>query len=201
MRVTREIQAEHRAKMLRQASRLFRARGLAGVAVADITRAAGLTHGAFYGHFESKAAIAAEACRDSLNRAAQRWRDLAARATATGADPLDALIDTYLTESHRDHPGGGCALAALGAETVREPGVHGGLADGTEALLQVLDAVLATTRPALSPEARADTALGVLAAMNGGLQLARALARYPDRSTAALQAARRAARRAATHSD
>jgi TetR/AcrR family transcriptional repressor of nem operon len=197
MRVSRHLQAEHRMAMLRQASRLFRAHGIAGVAVADITRAAGLTHGAFYGHFDSKAAIAAEACRDSLTRAAGRWRDIAATAAAAGADPLAGLVEAYLSESHRDHPGGGCALAALGAETVREPGIATGLGDGTEALLGAIEAILASARPAMPPAARPAAALGLLAAMNGGLQLARALADRPDRSRAALAAARHAALRAA----
>ncbi len=197
MRVTREIQAEHRTAMLRHAARLFRAQGIAGVSVADITRAAGLTHGAFYGHFDSKTAIAAESCRDSLTRAAGRWRDLAAQAADLGADPLAAVIDAYLCESHRDHPGGGCALAALGAETVRDPGIANGLGDGTVALLDALATILATARPALPAEARPAATLGMLAAMNGGLQLARALADRPDRSAAALQAARHAALRAA----
>ncbi len=193
MRVTRQLQAEHRVAMLRQASRLFRAHGLAGVSVADITHAAGLTHGAFYGHFDSKSAIAAEACRESLTRAAARWLDIAAQ---SGADPLAAVIDAYLSESHRDQPGGGCALAALGAETVREPAIVPGLGDGTEALLAALEQILATARPALAAEHCPAAALAVLAAMNGGLQLARALAARPDRSLAALAAARHAALRA-----
>ena len=66
MRVDPTTFAAHRAAILRQASRLFRRRGLGGVGVAEISRAAGLTHGAFYGHYPSKAALAAlgpELCR------------------------------------------------------------------------------------------------------------------------------------------
>ena len=192
MRVTRKLQAEHRTAMLRHAARLFRGRGVAGVAVADVAQAAGLTHGAFYGHFDSKAALVAEACRDSLEHSARRWREHAARATAEGHDPLDALIERYLTAAHRDGPDRGCALAALGAEAVRDPVLRDGLAHGTMALLDVLAEVIATSRPAVA--APREAAAAVLAALTGGLVIARALADSPAQSDAALAAAGRAAR-------
>ena len=120
MRVTRRTLVEHRLAILEQAGRLFRRRGVASVAVADITRAAGLTHGAFYGHFPSKDALAAESCRHSLHVAAAGWRARADRAVARGDDPLAALIDTYLSPAHRDAPEGGCALAALGGGLIAD---------------------------------------------------------------------------------
>jgi TetR/AcrR family transcriptional regulator, transcriptional repressor for nem operon len=102
MRVNRKTMAEHRTAILRQAGRLFRQHGIDGVAVADITGAAGLTHGAFYGHFPSKTALAAESCRHSLEHSARIWRERAAAARSAGTDSLDALIDAYLTPVHRD---------------------------------------------------------------------------------------------------
>ena len=195
MRVTRKLQAEHRTAMLRHAARLFRGRGVAGVAVADVAQAAGLTHGAFYGHFDSKAALVAEACRDSLEHSARRWREHAAAAVAEGHDPVDALITRYLTTTHRDRADHGCAIAALGAEAVRDPQLRGGLADGTNALLDVLSDVIAASRPALT--APREAAAAVLAALTGGLVIARALADSPAQSDAALAAAARAARAAA----
>ena len=84
--------AAHRAAILEQAGRLFRQHGIDGVAVADITGAAGLTHGAFYGHFPSKTALAAESCRATLEHSAQRWRQRAAEASSAGADPARALV-------------------------------------------------------------------------------------------------------------
>ncbi len=56
MKVSREKRAENKAAILEAASRLFRERGPDGVGVAEITKAAGLTHGGFYGHFASKSA-------------------------------------------------------------------------------------------------------------------------------------------------
>jgi len=197
MKVNRTTLAEHRAAILAQAGQLFRRRGIAGVGVADITAAAGLTHGAFYGHFPSKQALAAESCRDSLLAAAARWRRRAARAADAGADPLAALIDGYLSRSHRDTPEIGCALATLGPETTRDPDLRAGLAAGTNALLSALVDILATSRPHIAPPDRPAVALAILSAMNGGLILARALADTPDQSSAALIAAAAAARRAA----
>jgi TetR/AcrR family transcriptional regulator, transcriptional repressor for nem operon len=198
MRVTRNIQAAHRAAILSQASRLFRRDGLSGVGVADITRAAGLTHGAFYGHFPSKTALAAEACRASLAEGVAHWRARATRARAAGRDPLCAIIDGYLTEQHRDVPENGCALSAIGPEIARaEAPLRDALGEGTDALAAVLEEEIALLYPASPQPTRSRAALGVLAALAGGMVLARALARDPDRSRAALQEAATLARRAA----
>lgn len=190
MRVDRDTLAAHRAAILEQAARLFRRRGIDGVGVAEISRAAGLTHGAFYGHYRSKTALAAEALGDSLHTAADKWRDRAARLRAAGQDPLPDLVARYLSVAHRDAPGDGCALAALGPELTRaDPPLPATLGQGVTALATVLEEELARARPALSPTQCRDGALAMLAAMNGGLILARALAADPERSHAALAAA------------
>ena len=198
MRVTRALAAEHRQALLEQAGRLFRARGIEGVSLAEVARAAGLTHGAFYGHFPSKSALAAEAVRASLENGVAHWRRRAARARGEGRDALRAVIEGYLTERHRDAPEAGCALAALGPEMSRaEAPLADALRDGTEALAAVLAAEVAALHPGLcAAECRA-RGLAVLAAMTGGLVLARALAADPAASRAALAAAARGARAAA----
>jgi len=76
MRVTREKFAENREKILTAASVLFRENGFDGVGVADIMKAAGLTHGGFYGHFESKDDLALEVSRKLIERVEERWREL-----------------------------------------------------------------------------------------------------------------------------
>ncbi len=198
MRVTRALAAEHRQALLEQAGRLFRARGIEGVSLAEVARAAGLTHGAFYGHFPSKSALAAEAVRASLEAGAAHWRRRAARARAAGTDPLAAVICGYLTERHRDAPEAGCALAALGPEVSRAEGMLGeALRDGTEALAAVLAAEVAALHPGLAAADCRARGLAVLAAMTGGLVLARALAADPAASRATLEAAARSARAAA----
>jgi TetR/AcrR family transcriptional repressor of nem operon len=198
MRVDRHTVQSHRAAILAAAGRLFRRRGIATVSVADVTRAAGLTHGAFYGHFASKDALAAEACRGSLADAAEKWRQRAAHACTTGRDPLDALIDAYLTERHRDTPEDGCALAALGPEVARAgPPIAGALSAGAAALGAVLEEALAARHPALSRSECTETALAILAALTGGIVLARACSADPDQSRAVLKGTARLARNAA----
>lgn len=198
MRVTRALAAEHRQALLEQAGRLFRARGIEGVSLAEVARAAGLTHGAFYGHFPSKSALAAEAVRASLEAGAAHWRRRAARARAAGTDPLAAVIGGYLTERHRDAPEAGCALAALGPEVSRaEAPLADALRAGSEALVDMLAQEVALLHPGLPAAACRARGLAILAAMTGGLVLARALAADPDASRAALASAARAARAAA----
>jgi TetR/AcrR family transcriptional repressor of nem operon len=182
---------------LHQASELFRRGGIERVGVADITRAAGLTHGAFYGHFPSKAALAAEACQHSMYLTAELWRDRAAKARAREQDPLGALIDAYLSPASRDAPEQGCALSALGAETSRDPDLRSAMASGVNTLAQVLVEVLTSLHPDRDAATNDRAALAVMSAMSGGLLLARALAADPERSNAALAAAATLARRAA----
>ncbi len=196
MRVTPATLASHRAALLDQAARLFRRQGLDGVNVAEISHAAGLTHGAFYGHFPSKLDLAAEACGKSMQDGAAHWRARAISARARGQDPLTAIIDGFLTPQHRDTPEDGCTLTALGGEIVRAaPKLRAALDDGVAALTAVLEEELAAHRPNLAQDARAATALAVLSGLVGGLIVARACT-SPERSEAALAHAAAMARAA-----
>jgi TetR/AcrR family transcriptional regulator, transcriptional repressor for nem operon len=198
MRVDRQTIGKHHAAILEAAGRLFRRHGVAAVPVAEVTREAGLTHGAFYGHFPSKDALAAEACRASLEDSARRWTRRADRARSEDRDPIAALIDAYLTEAHRDAPEDGCVLPALGAEIARaEPPLSDALSGGVAALAAVLERELARRDPAMAEADRTRTALAMLAAMAGGIVLARACRSDPARSRAALEGAATLAREAA----
>jgi TetR/AcrR family transcriptional regulator, transcriptional repressor for nem operon len=198
MKVDRPTREAHGAALLAAAAKLFRGRGIGAVRVADVSAAAGLTHGAFYGHFPSKAALAEAACRGGLEEAAQRWHRRAARARAEHRDPVGALIDAYLTERHRDAPEDGCVLSSLGPEISRaEPPLRAALADGAGLLADVLAEEIAAGHPDAARERINTAAEATLAAMVGGLALARAYATDPARSRAALDAAAALARRAA----
>ena len=109
----KETVAKHE-RIVKEASRLFRERGFGNVAVAEIMKAAGLTHGAFYAHFDSK---------EELEKAAITYgQELsAARARSHGATKKGrrAYADRYLGRRHRDNPGDGCSMAALGPEVAR----------------------------------------------------------------------------------
>jgi TetR/AcrR family transcriptional repressor of nem operon len=198
MKVDRPTHEAHGAALLRAAGKLFRARGIDAVRIADVSAEAGLTHGAFYGHFASKTALAEAASRFGLEQAAAKWRRRAARARAEGADAVAVLIDRYLTEAHRDQPETGCVLSALGPELARaEPALRAALADGTALLSAVLAEEIGARHPEAAPERVRATADATLAAMVGGLALARAHSTDRARSRATLAAAAALARRAA----
>ena len=137
MRNSREAAAENRERILAVAARLFRERGIASVGVAELMEAAGMTHGGFYKHFSSKDALIDEACRHSFTQPGGNLR-----AAADGAKPgeeLRAIVDSYLSRRHRDNPGKGCAVAALGGEVGNhESPARAALAAGRERLVSLI---------------------------------------------------------------
>ncbi len=103
-------------RIVRIAAERFREKGLEGVAVADIMKEVGLTVGGFYKHFDSRDDLVVEALRSAFGA----WRPQADAATAGGLPLTYAeLVDDYLNEAHRDHPGTGCAISALVGEIGR----------------------------------------------------------------------------------
>lgn len=201
MKVDRNTQEVHRTRLLAEGSRLFRARGVDGVSIAQISCAAGLTHGAFYGHFVSKAAFAKAACETATERSLQRWRGIAEQARSIDALPLDALIDGYLTLAHCEDPGSGCILSAMSGDACRHDQNYlaKALTHMLDTLVGVLTEELAHARPDMTVGERVTAAEGAFAAMHGGLVLARTVRRASGENTAAqrvLDSARRAARRA-----
>src|ERR1700712_5572689 len=95
-RVSRAEADSHREAITDASARLFKERGLKGVSVADLMGAAGLTHGGFYGHFESKDALAAVACAKAFEQSGTRWQ---ARVddSANSADALKSIARAYLS--------------------------------------------------------------------------------------------------------
>ena len=165
MRRSREDAAETRRRIVETASRLFRARGITLVSVADIMRALGLTVGGFYRHFESKEALVAEAIEAASDEAVSRH----AKATAD-AGRASALLDRYLSKAHRDHAEVGCPVAALCSEVAHEsPPSRDAF---TKALYRFLD-VLGSVVPGDTKEAR-DRRLFTAASMVGAVVLSRA---------------------------
>jgi len=118
MRVSREKAAEHRDRIIDAAGALFRAKGFGGIGLADIMKAADLTHGGFYAHFDSREALVIEAFNYAMDRAMERWRKVAEQIPPEKR--LATIVDLYVTALHRDDPGHGCAVPALGAEIARE---------------------------------------------------------------------------------
>jgi TetR/AcrR family transcriptional repressor of nem operon len=183
MRRSREDTAQTRKKIVETASRLFRSRGVARVSVADIMGALGLTVGGFYRHFASKDALVAEvieaASIASTSRQAQTAPGAAAKRRAA------ALVETYLSPLHRDHPEAGCPVASLCAEIPHEaPAAKEAF---TKALQRLL-AVVAEVVPGEGAESRAER-LFIAASLVGGLVLSRATS-DPKLSSELLRAVR-----------
>lgn len=177
MRVSKERLAANRERILTEAARLFRERGLAGVGVDALADAAGLTHGGLYSQFGSKERLATEALEHAL----------AASAARTGrASSLGDYAARYLSAAHRDAPGGGCAIAALGCEVPRQTGaIRASFTAGVRGMVQRIGELLPVT-PRGNREAEA---LATAATLVGALMLARAV-NDPELSDQILAAAR-----------
>jgi len=112
MRKSREAAAETRKHIVRAAARKFREQGIVATGLADLMKAAGLTHGGVYKHFASKDQLVAEACADAV--------DAAIAGMGMEAQPtINAAVAAYLSTRHRDDPASGCPLAAIGSELSR----------------------------------------------------------------------------------
>ena len=169
MKVSREQAAQHRERILEAAAQRFRERGFDGIGVADLMKEAGLTHGGFYGHFSSKDDLIAEACARALAQSLARWHKVADRASG---DPLSALAGAYLTSSHRDNPGAGCVLAALGPDVSRQgPAVRHSVTGYVRSACDLLAKLV----PGKSKTARRQEAISTWATLVGAIVIARAV--------------------------
>ncbi|MFC3441370.1 TetR family transcriptional regulator [Sphingobium rhizovicinum] len=182
MKVSREQAARNRETVVDVASRLFRAHGVDGVGVGEVMRESGLTHGGFYNQFESKEALAAEACAAALAKSAVRWRALAEGAGEEGA--ASAIADSYLSARNRDAPETGCALIALSPDAARRGGeLAGAFRQGFEELAAIMEQS--------APDLDRPATLARMAQMVGAMALARAVA-DPDLSNEIMVSVRKA---------
>jgi TetR/AcrR family transcriptional repressor of nem operon len=187
MRYSKEHKLETHARIVKKASVRLREKGAHGIGVADLMKDAGLTHGGFYAHFDSREALVVEAFCHAMDRSIERWRK---RAELTPpAQRLAAIVEAYLTPVHRDDPGHGCAIPALGAEIAREsPKTRKAFAAKLE---QMID-MIAGQMPAGSQKLPRQQAMAVMATMMGSLLMAR-IAGSGELSDAILAAGREAA--------
>jgi TetR/AcrR family transcriptional repressor of nem operon len=154
VRKSRVEAAETRKRIVRAAASEFRERGIVATGLADLMRAAGLTHGGFYKHFESKDQLVAEATAAAM---ATILGELAARLTVGGA------IDAYLSTAHRDNPGSGCPLAATGDELSRaDTKAREAATDGFRRLVEILAGTVATAAARRKAQVTAVTMIGAM---------------------------------------
>jgi TetR/AcrR family transcriptional regulator, transcriptional repressor for nem operon len=168
MRYSKEHKQETHARIVRKASVRLREKGAHGIGVADLMKEAGLTHGGFYAHFDSREALVIEAFAYAMDRSMAHWRK-----TAEETPPekrLATIVESYLTTLHRDDPGRGCAVPTLGAEIARES-LKTRKAFAAK-LDQMID-MIADQLPDLPRKAARKQASATLATMMGTLVLSR----------------------------
>jgi AcrR family transcriptional regulator len=181
MRYEKGRKEASRQKILEVAAERFRADGIAATGLATIMSEAGLTNGAFYPHFQSKADLVRETVAAATD--ATRFGNFLAE------EGLETALDAYLSPEHRDDPGQGCPLAALLPELARQPlETRHVYADKFLALAHELASAL----PANTKDSEA-TAIAIYATLIGSVQLARA-AEGTDLSDRILAAGRNAVR-------
>jgi len=186
LKVTKEKAAENRAALVQTAGRLFRERGIDAVGVAEISKKAGLTHGALYAQFPSKKALAAEAFASAFKQGFERMTADRDGRPATLTDHLDY----YLSFDHRDNLATSCAMSACVSEVARQEKVVCDRAtEGFEQLVAVMERGLGASPVKADNRQRA---LAMAAAMIGGLAASRAVAKTdPKLSNEILRAVRR----------
>ncbi|NMM04268.1 TetR/AcrR family transcriptional regulator [Paraburkholderia sp. RP-4-7] len=160
--------AESRQRVLENASRQIRENGIEALGVAECMRSAGLTHGAFYGHFSSRDALILEALEHAVSQSEKRIASLANGAVKRGETPLQAIAEVFLNERHVKNPGTGCALCALAGEARHaNPDVREQLTHYVRKLASQIAQAAAGDNE--------DAALGIVAIIVGAITLARAV--------------------------
>jgi TetR/AcrR family transcriptional regulator, transcriptional repressor for nem operon len=170
MRYVKGHGLQTRNRIVENASLALRQSGADGMSVADLMKLAGLTHGGFYSHFESREALVIDAFTLAMNRTVAQWMNL------TKAMPveerLEVFVDSYLSRKHRDDRAHGCVLPALGTDIARSS------KKAQRIFARRLDemiAVVAGFFPGKPPQQARELATAGLATMMGSIALARAV--------------------------
>jgi AcrR family transcriptional regulator len=156
-------------RILDAAARVVRRAGVAGLGVAEVMKEAGLTHGGFYAHFESRDALLADALEHAGSQSNARVRERMRARTDAGESLLRALVNEYLSEPHMQALELGCPVAAVSSDMQRSQ----------ESLREVskrrVRGLAALVEEALTPGSPPGDAWTIAAALVGALQMARVL--------------------------
>ncbi|MHC1551519.1 TetR/AcrR family transcriptional regulator [Phyllobacterium sp. K27] len=166
MRVSRAQAEQNRETVINVASRLFREHGFDGIGLKDLMKGAGLTQGGFYKQFSSKDDLAALASRRAMESATRLW----SAAAATSSNPLEAVMEFYLSPGHRGEKADGCPIVALGSDAARQSEeVRRPFEDGIRAHFEILDELMDDAKSS-HPSGKA---MAVLSLMVGAVTLSR----------------------------
>jgi len=168
MRYSKEHKFQTHARIVKRASVKLREKGAHGIGVADLMKEAGLTHGGFYAHFDSRDALVVEAFTHAMDRSTEHWRKQSE--TAPADKRLSTIVNSYLSPLHRDNPGQGCAVPTLAAEIARESAKT---RRAFAARMQQMIEMLAKQFPGVPPKVARKQATAALATMMGALVMAR----------------------------
>jgi TetR/AcrR family transcriptional repressor of nem operon len=173
-RVSRKEADQHREDVLNAASKLFLEYGINGVSVPAVMAEAGLTHGGFYGHFDSKEALVAEACERAFNDRRSMYEGIEQRNSADKKAARTEFIKRYTTKAHRDAIGLGCPAAAMCGDMARENPkgqIRAAFASGFNAMVERLTPLLSRKRK--DKAAAREDALAQIAMLVGAVVLSR----------------------------
>lgn len=170
MRYVEDHSRQTHNRIVENASYGLRQNGAEGLSVVELMKLAGLTHGGFYNHFDSRAALVGEAIAFAMDQMVERWRRLANG--KADRNRFEALIADYLSPRHRDNPRQGCALPALAADVARSSASERrALASKLEKMIDIFVEVL----PIEEPQQARQIATGAIATMVGSIVLSRAV--------------------------
>jgi TetR/AcrR family transcriptional regulator, transcriptional repressor for nem operon len=167
MRRSRAEKEKSHERIVKAAAQRFRERGFDHVSVDELMAEAGLTRGGFYKHFASRDALVTEALARAFEDGRVRLGQLMAAAAGSG---LEACLDVYLNETHRDHPAQGCPVAALIGDVARTPPAQAVFRENFRAYADWVGGLLGGAR-----KSRRARGIAVLCALAGAVGVARAL--------------------------
>jgi TetR/AcrR family transcriptional regulator, transcriptional repressor for nem operon len=171
---SRAEKAQSRERILSAAAIKIRESGLDGISVGELMKSVNLTHGGFYGHFESRAALIAAALEQAL---ADSDRASAVHAGERGGMTVKSIVNSYLSPAHRDRPSSGCAIPTLAGEVGRaDPEVRAIMAEQLIKSFEIMGDALGEDA---SAEAREQFAVSAWSMMVGAIMISRVMADDP----------------------
>ena len=169
MRYSIEHKQETRERILDAAARLFRREGYGGSGIGPLTKEAGVTNGAFYGHFKSKS----EAFRAVVLSGMQQLKEAIATLKAgQGMHWRRAFIAFYLGQRRTCNIDESCALVSLSPEVMR---ADDETRDAYEKILASIVDEVSSGLGDLPGDDHDDRAIALLSLLAGGVTLARAV--------------------------